>query len=144
MAKSMVPVQNNVIGVGIDLVDVDRIRSAVRRTQGRFAASILTELEAEASEPGSTDFVELAARFALKEACLKALGTGIAEKIGLSQVEVSDPLGTATIVLKGAAAQRAHRLGVSIIRATASASGTVASALVVLQGPSGPARQVLR
>src|SRR5262245_62199815 len=96
-----------ILGVGVDVCDVDRIRRALEaRTGARFRARVFTAGEqayCEARRRGR--FESYAARFAAKEAAMKALGTGWAQGVGWHDVEVVRRQGEApTLVLHGQAA----------------------------------------
>jgi holo-[acyl-carrier protein] synthase len=103
-----------VVGVGVDAVDVERFRRVLARRPG-FAARFFTDIEqADAGRSGHPT-QSLAARFAAKEAVMKALGTGLGG-FALTEVEVRRSSGTGAtggapyLVLHGAAAARAdHR-----------------------------------
>ena len=103
-----------VIGHGIDLVDVARVRELLERHGDRFLDRCFTPAEVDyaAAHPKRRD-EHLAARFAAKEAVLKALGTGRRGGIAWTDVQVGrDPLGKPYATLAGEAAAVADRLGV--------------------------------
>ena len=129
-----------IVGIGIDLVDVERIRNAMVRTEGRFADRIS---DPESEVLASKAPLDVAARFAVKEACLKALGTGIARQISMSNVSVSERPGGITIMLSAGAADRARRLGVKSIHPTLSVSATTVLAVVILEGGSSKCTEAL-
>lgn len=122
-----------ILGLGIDLVETGRLAEALDRTQG-FEARVFTEGES-ADCAGRGDRVQaLAARFAAKEACLKALGTGWAQGLGFRQVEVvREESGSPRLKLHGAAAARAESLGVTRIHVSLSHQPGTAAAVVVLE-----------
>ena len=122
-----------ILGLGIDLVETERLARALDRTQG-FEARVFTEGES-ADCAGRGDRVQaLAARFAAKEACLKALGTGWAQGLGFRQVEVVRAAGgPPRLQLHGAAAERAASLGVTRIHVSLSHQPGSAAAVVVLE-----------
>ena len=96
------------ISVGVDIVEIERIRHAILRWDGRFLDRIYTHAELTFCK-GRVP--ELAARFAGKEAVSKALGTGL---MGISwrEMEVlADARGKPLVRLHGRAADRAARLG---------------------------------
>ena len=66
-----------IVGIGIDLVETDRIRNAIRRWGETFTARIFLESERAECERRARPWVHYAGRFAVKEAVAKALGTGI-------------------------------------------------------------------
>lgn len=79
-----------VYGIGIDLVEVARIEKAVKRLGKRFLTTVYTERELRFCLPRRNRHLSLAARFAAKEAFLKALGTGFSKGINWQEVEVLD------------------------------------------------------
>lgn len=80
----------NIFGIGIDLVEVKRIERAVKRLGSRFLTKVYTERERRFCLPRKNRYLSLAARFAAKEAILKALGTGVSKGISFKEVEVLD------------------------------------------------------
>ena len=132
-----------IVGVGVDAVSVDRFRRLLER-RPRFAARCFTE--GEQSDAGSSaDLAQsLAARFAAKEAVMKALGTGIGA-FALTDVEVCRTGGTdATrnapyVVLTGKAAELAGAHGASRFHLSLTHTDDVAIAFVVAE-QSGPAQ----
>jgi len=122
----------SVVGVGIDLVDVGRLRSAMARRPG-LAARMFTDLERDTRASGGRVAERLAARFAAKEATMKALGVGLGA-FGLRDVEVVvDDSGRPELRLHGAAGERATRLGVRSLSLSLSHTTTLASAVVVAE-----------
>ena len=103
-----------IIGTGDDIVEIDRIGRLVARFGARFTDRIFTQEEmarAAQRQPGGTHIATLAKRFAAKEACSKALGTGISGGIGFRDIGViNDDLGKPHIVLKNAALDRLNAL----------------------------------
>lgn len=99
---------------GVDLVSVARFREALERTEG-FEERVFTELERAYCRRQADPTIHFAARFAAKEALLKALGTGLAGvglHTGLHEVEVVHDVGGAPrLVLTGRAAKKAAALG---------------------------------
>jgi holo-[acyl-carrier protein] synthase len=114
--------------VGVDLVEIARIAAALRRFGQRFLDRVYTPAEqclCRGRPP------ELAARFAAKEATMKALGTG-RRGIGWCEVEVlSDRRGRPILALHGRAAARAAVLGLGGFAVSLSHERTVAIAMVV-------------
>ena len=78
-----------IVGIGLDLVEIERMKETVK-SQPRFANRILTEAEYEIykslSERRRLEF--LSGRFAAKEACSKAFGTGIGKELGFKDIEI--------------------------------------------------------
>ena len=127
-----------VIGVGIDVVAVERIARVLRRRGERFLARVFTPAELASCPPGDQYARRLAARFAAKEAALKALGTGLAAGIRWREIEVRRPArGRPEIVLHGRAAAHAQSLGVDRLHLSLSHDGPYAAAVVVAEGGRG-------
>ncbi len=122
-------IHNGVIGIGVDLVQVSRVRLAMERRGDRFAARILSEGELRERPKNVALELWLAGRFAAKEACLKALGTGWADGLAFRQVVVRD---AGTLELIGKARQRAETLGVVNSRVSISTQGDLVAAMVIL------------
>lgn len=123
-----------IIGVGTDVVSIQRIEKAVQRFGERFINKVFTDKEVVACK-GKKDAVPyLAARFAAKEAVLKALGTGISNGIGFKDVEVFREHGKRPeIILHGKGKERAGTLGVKNIHLSLSHDAGLAVAFVVVE-----------
>ncbi len=120
-----------IIGVGTDLVSVPRLRRAVGR-RGRLLTRLFTEAEVVECRRRADPAPHLAARFAAKEACLKALRIGWGGGIRWREVEVAG--GGAEVprlLLAGAAAARAAALGVRQTHLSLAHEGEYAMAFVV-------------
>jgi len=125
------------IGVGIDVVAIDRIARALDEHGGRFERRVFTQGEIDDCSGRVDRILALAARFAAKEACLKALGTGWSSGLGFRDVEVErDAAGPPRLRLHGAAAERASEIGATRFHLSLTHEATVAAAVVVLEGPS--------
>ena len=100
------------ITCGTDIVEINRIEKAVKKTSG-FLDRIFTQAEQEyclARKAGR--FSSLAARFAAKEAVAKALGTGIGDKAGPTEIEITnDNMGKPLAVLSGSAQKTFEEIG---------------------------------
>lgn len=79
-----------VFGVGIDLVEVARVRRALEKYPDRFRARVFTESEVRFCETLGDKYPSYAGRFAAKEAFSKALGTGLRGAIGWTEIDVLD------------------------------------------------------
>jgi holo-[acyl-carrier protein] synthase len=125
-----------IVGVGIDVCDVARFESSLRRTPG-LAARLFTDAErgAGAGRPAAS----LAARFAAKEALAKALGAPAG--LGWHDAEVvSEGSGRPRLVLRGSVEQVATAQGVGRVHVSLTHDAGVASAVVVLEaGAAGDA-----
>ena len=106
-----------IFGIGVDLAEVDRIRDALERGTGeRFRARVFTAGEQEYCERRRRKYESYAARFAAKEAVMKALGRGWSREVGWTDIEVvRERGGRPTIRLHGSAAAYAAKLGVRSI-----------------------------
>ena len=105
-----------ICGSGVDLCEVSRIKDAIGRHGRRFVERIFTEREIAYSESKANSYERFAARFAAKEAGMKALGTGWRRGVAWKDFEVSNlPTGRPALSLHGKAAEIARELGVSNI-----------------------------
>lgn len=100
-----------IIGIGSDIIDIRRIERSVERFGERFLNRVFTSVEREKAESRRRRIDTYAKRFAAKEACAKALGTGIYRGVTWKQMEVVNlPGGKPTLHLSGAAADRLAEL----------------------------------
>lgn len=121
-------------GVGIDVVQVDRIKGSLERFGARFEARVFTDAELEYSRRHKDPLPHLAARFAAKEAAFKAIGTGLSNGIGWRDAEVVQPGGHRPRLLwHGAAAERLASLGATRSHLTLAHDAGVAVACVVIE-----------
>src|ERR1700674_1631930 len=108
---------SQIAGTGIDVIEVDRIERALTRpsTGERFRARVFTPGEIKYCESrGLPRYQSYAARFAAKEATMKALGTGWNRNVGWSEIEVVRERGKApTIALHGQSAECARRKNIT-------------------------------
>jgi holo-[acyl-carrier protein] synthase len=121
-----------ILGHGIDLVEVARIAEMVREHGDRFLDRCFSPAERAHAGTGPRRDEHLAARFAAKEAVLKALGTGWARGIGWTDIEVvCEPSGRPTLVLTGRAEEIAAEAGVRVwhLSLTHTAQHAIASAI---------------
>ena len=96
-----------IIGIGSDLCDIRRIEKTLERFGDRFTHKSFTEIERNRSERKPDRASSYAKRFAAKEACSKALGTGLKGGVHLSGMGVVNlPSGKPTMALTGGAAER--------------------------------------
>jgi holo-[acyl-carrier protein] synthase len=96
-----------ILGIGSDLCDIRRIENSLARFGERFTQRIFTEGEQTKSDRRATRAASYARRFAAKEACSKALGTGIRSGVFWRDMEVVNlPGGRPTMRLTGGAAAR--------------------------------------
>lgn len=94
-----------ILGVGNDLIDIRRIEKTLERYGERFIARVFTEVERKKSEGRRQRAASYAKRFAAKEACAKALGTGLSRGVYWRDMGVINlPSGRPTLKLTGGAA----------------------------------------
>jgi holo-[acyl-carrier protein] synthase len=123
-----------IVGLGIDVMEVARIADAIRRHGDPFIDRIFTAGERAACDRRADRVLALAARFAAKEACLKALGTGWAEGLAFRDVEVVREANRPPhLVLHGEASRRAKSLGVVRSHVSLTHQPGIAAAVVVLE-----------
>ena len=115
-----------VIGVGIDVVDIDRFARSLERTPGLLERLFTPEERTRA-------VASLAARFAAKEAIAKALGAPIGLAWHDAEI-VSEETGRPRFDLRGTVAAQAEALGASQVHVSLSHDAGIASAVVVLEG----------
>jgi len=124
-----------IIGIGVDIVDLHRIRDMVNRHGKRFLGKTFTDEEIAYCHSRRKPAQHFAARFAAKEAAFKALGSGWREGMGWKEIEVQiDHLGRPRISLIGRAAAKARELGISEILVSISHCDCHAVAHVVALG----------
>ncbi|MGH9281893.1 MAG: holo-ACP synthase [Acidimicrobiales bacterium] len=117
------------IGIGLDAVEVDRFRRVLARTP-RVAVRLFTPEEQAYSARFADPAPRLAARFAAKEATMKALGVGLGA-VDFLDVEVrTAPDGSPSLLLSGRAAALAGAKGVTAFRVSITHTGTLAEAVV--------------
>lgn len=120
-------------GVGIDLADVARMRDSLDRGGQPFMDKVFTPSEQSECQSRAKPHVHFAARFAAKEAAMKALGTGWTEGIAFTDFEIiSDGAKAPRIILHGVAAQRAAEQDLPTFRLSMSHTDTMATAIVVV------------
>ena len=123
-----------IAGIGIDVAEVDRIREAIERHGRRFIERIYTPSEIAYVERKANRFERYAARFAAKEAGMKAIGTGWSHGVRWRDIEVCrQPGGRPTIAFHGKAAEFAAKLGVAHVALSLSHTPEMAIAQVILE-----------
>jgi holo-[acyl-carrier protein] synthase len=122
------------IGIGVDLVEIDRFRHALERTPA-LMDRIFTAAERDYSLRRRDPTERFAVRFAAKEAVMKAMGVGIGQ-VRLQDIEVDRAAsGQPSVVLHGTAAQRAAALGIVEWKLTMTHTERSAEAIAVALGP---------
>ncbi len=124
-----------IVGTGVDIVAVNRVRAVLERQKARFIERVFTPGEQKYCDAHRDPAPHYAVRFAAKEAVLKALGTGWSGGIRWVDVEICREEGKAPVVLiHGEAARIAARMQVQTIHVSLSHSDENAVATVVLEG----------
>lgn len=124
-----------VIAIGLDLVSVGRIAAMIDDHGQQFLERVFTEAERAYAGDRRRRDEHLAARFAAKEAILKALGTGLDNGITWTDVEVTrDPTGRPGVVLHNKALETADQLGITRWLITLTHTDDNAAAAVVALG----------
>ena len=123
-----------IVGTGVDLAEVARIRASIERFGARFIERIYTPAEIAYVEHKANRWERYAARFAAKEAGMKAIGTGWRRGVRWQDFEVANlPSGKPTLRLHGAAARVADRLGVRNVSLSLTHTAEVGMAHVILE-----------
>ncbi len=127
-----------IVGLGMDIVEVERVARMLERAGERLSTRLLTPGEWDYCSKMKTPAPHVAARLAAKEAAFKALaGSDEARAIGWREIEVShDAHRRPLITLHGRAADRAQLLAVSRILVTLTHSDRTAGAVVILERDS--------
>ena len=124
-----------IIGTGIDIIECARIEAMIAEHGDGFLQRVYTEREVDYCRHKSREPEHFAARWAAKEAVLKALGTGWAKGISFADVEVTrEPSGLPQVVLRGGAADRARQMGIHTIHLSMSHCRDYATAQAVASG----------
>jgi holo-[acyl-carrier protein] synthase len=120
-----------IVGIGVDIIEVPRIRAALEdpRTGARFRARVFTAEEASYCGRRRNGHESFAARFAAKEAMMKALGRAV----GWREIEVARTDGPPTVRLHGRAREHAEALGIRRISLSLSHTADMAIAYVVAE-----------
>jgi holo-[acyl-carrier protein] synthase len=123
-----------IVGTGIDIAEVPRIRQAIERFGERFIQRIFTDGETRYCDSKANRIERYAARFAAKEAAMKALGTGWNHGVRWRDIEVArQPGSRPTIIFHGRAAEFAAKLGAAHVALSLSHTEQQAIAQVILE-----------
>ncbi len=123
-----------IVGTGIDVVEVPRVAAAIERFGQRFLERIYTQGEIRYCEAKANRMERYAARFAAKEAAMKALGTGWNRGVRWRDIEVRrQPGGRPTLVFTGKAAEFAAGLGAVNTALSLTHTASEAIAQVILE-----------
>src|SRR5436190_22812577 len=121
-----------ITGLGIDIIQNDRIRASITRFGPRFLNRIYTETEIAYCNNCADPAIHFAARFAAKEAAFKALGAGWAAGVKWKDIEVQRlPSGQPTLRLFGEALARATSMGATRFHVSLTHDQLVSSAVVI-------------
>jgi len=123
-----------IVGLGLDIAEIDRIEAAITRHGASFIERLFTPDEVSYCERYKNRYERYAARFAVKEAAMKALGTGWRYGVRWRDIEVTrEPGGKPGLRLDGVARAFADRLGVRQISVSITHSGNLALAQVIFE-----------
>jgi holo-[acyl-carrier protein] synthase len=126
-----------IVGLGLDIAEIDRIEAAIVRHGAPFIERLFTAREAAYCERHKNKYERYAGRFAAKEAAMKALGTGWRRGVRWRDIEViREPSGKPTLHLAGVAGELAAQMGVKNISLTITHSGNLALAEVIFENGS--------
>jgi len=125
-----------VLGLGTDLIEIQRVQESIDRFGERFLHRVFTEGEIAYCQHKKKNSAEsFAARFAAKEAGAKALGTGISRGVSWKEIEVRrEPGERPTLHFSGKAEERAQAMGVRNVQLSLTHSREVAMAMVIVEG----------
>ncbi len=131
-----------IIGIGSDLIDIRRVEKTLERHGERFIARVFTETEKRKSEGRRLRAASYAKRFAAKEACAKALGTGLSRGVFWRDMGVANlPGGKPTMQLTGGAAARLAQMLPSghraVVHLTITDDFPLAQAFVIIEAVPG-------
>lgn len=123
-----------IVAIGIDLVEVSRIEEVFARRGGRFRDRVFTEGEIAYCEKRASRLMSYAARFAAKEAVMKALGTGWGSGVGWRDIEVVVvEAGAPQIQLRGRARERLLKIGARRVHLSLTHTHELAMAEIILE-----------
>ena len=123
-----------ILGTGVDLAEVDRVQRSIERFGERFLNRVYTAGEIAYVQRKANKYERYAARFAAKEAGMKAIGTGWRRGVRFQDFEVANlPSGKPTLRLHGVAAEVAAKLGVKHISLSLTHTALQGMAFVILE-----------
>jgi holo-[acyl-carrier protein] synthase len=125
---------SNIIGLGVDATEIDRIAATIERYGERFIRRVFTDAEIAYCTRRRTAAIHFAGRFAAKEAGMKALGTGHSQNVLWRDVEVIRAGGPPRLEFHGGAARRFAAMGATGSLLSITHSETLAIAQVMLLG----------
>jgi holo-[acyl-carrier protein] synthase len=122
-----------VTGVGIDMIEVDRVKDSMKKESG-FREMVFSEHEIAYCQPKANRFEHYAARYAAKEAFYKALGTGWLDGTAFNEVEIFNlPNGKPEVRFIGSTAEIIKKLKLKNIQVSLTHLKAMASAVVVIE-----------
>jgi holo-[acyl-carrier protein] synthase len=123
-----------IVGLGLDIAEIDRIEAAIKRHPAAFIERVYTPAEAAYCQRYANPYERYAGRFAVKEAAMKALGTGWSRGVRWRDIEVvREASGRPTLRLEGVARSIADSLDTNRILLTITHSGNLAIAQVIFE-----------
>jgi holo-[acyl-carrier protein] synthase len=123
-----------IVGIGIDQVEVARLRALLDRWPARARERLFTDEERRTCDGRARPAECFAARFAAKEACLKALGTGWRGSLSWTEIEVATADGGRPVLrLSGTVEEKARDVGADSLHVSCTHDGGMAAAVVVLE-----------
>ena len=123
-----------ILGIGTDVTEVARIREGIARYGDRLLDRLFTEGERVYASSKANAAERYAARFAAKEAGMKAIGTGWRRGVTWKDFEVvNEPSGRPALVLRGVAREIADKMGVEYVSVSLTHTAEVAYAIVILE-----------
>lgn len=126
---------SRIVGVGLDLIEVDRVQKILESHPERFVERVFTPEERRYCAPRARAAESFAGRFALKEAVMKVLGTGWGQGVRFRDIEaVKQPSGAVEAGLHGRAADVARDLGIHKVHVSITHVGGMAAAMAVGEG----------
>ncbi|MBD3182990.1 holo-[acyl-carrier-protein] synthase [Candidatus Poribacteria bacterium] len=123
----------NIVGIGLDIIEVSRIESVLNRWGSKFEQRVFTPKELDYCRSKGNYYQKLASRFAVKEAVFKALGTGWQAGVGWREIEVTNNhMGKPKVTLNGETERISKSLGVKLILVSMTHTKEYGAAQVIL------------
>ena len=127
-----------IIGIGIDLVEVDRLKRSIEKFGDRFLNRLFTENEKKYCQTKFNSYQHFAVRFAAKEAFLKAIGTGLRVGMTWHQIEIiNNKQGKPTMMTHGKCHEKLQKLGITGLNLSLSHTKHHGVAVVILEQHNG-------
>lgn len=123
-----------IFGIGIDLVEVDRLQKSVEKFGERFVNRLFTDNEIKYCQTKSNSYQHYTVRFAAKEALLKAIGTGLSAGMSWHQIEImNDAQGKPSMITHGYCQKMLQKLAIKNLVLSLSHSRHYGIAVVILE-----------